>query len=402
MDLASAAYPADILVFADTQAPPQTAKAVATNAAAIHEEPLIMSVRRLDRTSVAREPDLRWPAGDERCGIWLESTQGPGFASRWLSALLIVLGCLSGTLVAGAEPARKVAVIGFLAPTSPPPRWLDAFRGGLREFGYVEGQNVRIEYQSANEPSDVPSLAERLVRLNVDVIVTWTTPAAVAVRQATRKIPIVAITGDPVRAGLVASLAHPGGNFTGLAILTSELEVKNLELLKEAVPSLSRVAVLWNPDNPVWSPALRELQAGAPALGIKLYPVAVRDPAELENALASAASQRAHGLLVVRDMLFVHHGKRIAELAAKSRLATIFGTRDSVDDGGLMSYGANMPEMLRRAANYVDKILNGAKPEELPVQQASTLELVVNLKTAKALGLTIPQSILLRADEVIK
>jgi putative ABC transport system substrate-binding protein len=287
-------------------------------------------------------------------------------------------------------------------PTSPPPGWLDGFRDGLRELGYVEGQNVRIEYETAREPSDVPSLAERLVRLNVDVIVTWTTPAAVAVRRATRKIPIVAITGDPVRAGLVASLARPGGNLTGLAILTSELEVKNLELLKEAVPSLSRVAVLWNPDNPVWTPAMRELQAAAPALGIKLYPVAARNPAELDSALASAVSQRAHGLLVVRDMLFIRHGKRIVKLAAKSRLATIFGTRDSVVDGGLMSYGANVPQMLRRAASYVDKILTGAKPGELPVQQATAIELVVNLKTARGLGITIPESILLHADEVIR
>ena len=352
MDPASGAHPTNTLAVAGTQAPVQIARAAAT--------------------------------------------------SRWLCALLIVLGCLSGTLLAAAEPARKMAVIGFLAPTSPPPGWLDAFRGGLRDLGYVEGQNLRIEYQSASEPSNVPGLAEKLVRLNVDVIVTWTTPAAVALRQATRKIPIVAITGDPVRAGLVASLARPGGNLTGLAILTSELEVKNLELLKEAVPSLSRVAVLWNPDNPVWSPAMRELKAAAPALGFKLYPVAARDPAELEKALASAVSQRARGLLVVRDMLFIHHGKRIVELAAKSRLATIFGTRDSVEDGGLMSYGANVPEMLRRAAIYVDKILNGANPGELPVQQATTLELVVNLKTAKALGLNIPQSILVRADELIR
>jgi putative ABC transport system substrate-binding protein len=295
-----------------------------------------------------------------------------------------------------------VALIGFLVPTSPPPGWLDGFRDGLRELGYVEGQNVRIEYETAREPSDVPGLAEGFVRLNVDVIVTWTTPAAVAVRQATRTIPIVAITGDPVRAGLVASLARPGGNLTGLAILTSELEVKNLELLKEAVPSLSHVAVLWNPDNPVWTPAMRELQVAAPALGIKLYPVAARDPAELDNALASAVSQHARGLLVVRDMLFVRHGKRIVELAAKSRLATIFGTRDAVVDGGLLSYGANVPQMLRRAASYVDKILNGAKPGELPVQQATAVELVVNLKTARGLGITIPESILLRADEVIR
>lgn len=313
-----------------------------------------------------------------------------------------LLACFPGTLFAGAEPARKVPVIGFLVPTSPPPGWLDGFRSELRGLGYVEGQNVHIEFQTARKPSDVPSLAERLVHLNADVIVTWTTPAALAVRQATRTIPIVAVTGDPVRAGLVASLARPGGNFTGLAILTSELEVKNLELLKEAVPSLSRVAVLWNPDNPVWSSAMRELQSAAPALGIQLYPVAARDPAELGNAIASAVSQHAHGLLVVREMFFIVHGKRIVDLAAKSRLATIFGTRDAVDEGGLMSYGANVPDMLRRAAIYVDKILNGAKPGELPVEQATTLELVINLKTAKALGLNIPESILLRADKVIR
>ena len=306
------------------------------------------------------------------------------------------------SLASGAQPPPKVAVIGFLAPTSPPPGWFEGFRRGLGALGYVEGQNIRIEYQVATEKSDIPILAEMLVRLNVDVIVTWTTPAALAVRQATRKIPIVAISGDPVGAGLAASLARPGGNLTGLAILTSDLEVKNLSLLKETVPSLSRVAVLWNPDNPVWSPALDALHAAAPALRVKLFPVAARNPSELEHALALAVSRRVRGLLVVRDRLFIQHQKSIVEFAANRRLATIFGVRDSVVEGGLMSYGTNLPDTFRHAAAYVDKILKGQKPAELPIEQATQFELVVNLKTAKLLGLTIPDPILLRADEVIR
>src|SRR5262249_53238123 len=195
---------------------------------------------------------------------------------------------------------------------------------------------------------------------------------------------------------------RPGGNFTGIAVLSADLEVKNLTLLKEAVPALSRVAVLWNPDNPAWLPLLSALQAAARPLRVTLYPVTERSVGEFVNALALAVSQRAGGLVVVRDMLFIQHQKPIVEFATKHRLATIFGVRDSVVDGGLMSYGANFPEMLRHAAVYVDKILKGRKPEELPVEQATQFELVVNLKTAKALGITVPQSILLRADEVIR
>ncbi len=348
-------------------------------------------------------PHLRsWSAWTERCGIGSAPSRGVGFSPSRRSMCVLALGCFLVSLPVDAQPTAKVAVIGFLLPASPPPGWLEGFRRGLGTFGYIEGQNVRIEYQIAGEQSEIPSLAERLVELNVDVIVTWTTPAALAVRQATHKIPIVAISGDPVSAGLVASLARPGGNLTGIAILTSDLEVKNLALLKEAVPALSRVAVLWNPRNPVWSPALTALHAAAPALRIKLFPIAARDPSELTDALALAVSQRARGLLVVRDQLFIQHQKSIVEFAANRRLATIFGVRDSVVEGGLMSYGTNLPDTLRHAAAYVDKILKGQKPGELPVEQATQFELVVNLKTAKALGLTIPETILLRADEVIK
>ena len=348
-------------------------------------------------------PHLRsWSAWNERCGIGSAPSRGVGFSPSRRSMCVLALGCFLVSLPVGAQPTAKVAVIGLLVPTSPPPGWLEGFRRGLGAFGYIEGQNVRIEYQVAGEQSDIPSLAERLVGLNVDVIVTWTTPAALAVRQATNKIPIVAISGDPVGSGLVASLARPGGNLTGIAILTSDLEVKNLALLKEAVPALSRVAVLWNPRNPVWSPALTALHAAAPALRVKLFPVAARDPGELKDALALAVSRRARGLLVVRDQLFIQHQKSIVEFAANRRLATIFGVRDSVVEGGLMSYGTNLPDMLRQAAAYVDKILKGQNPGELPVEQATQFELVVNLKTAKALGLTIPETILLRADEVIK
>lgn len=315
--------------------------------------------------------------------------------------LLLVLGCLLSETVAAAQPARKLAVIGFLVPAQPPPGWLEAFRRVLHERGYVEGRNIRIEYQIAGTAADLPTLAQGLARQPVDVIVTWTTPAALTVKQATRSIPIVAISGDPVGAGLVSSLARPGGNLTGLAIATSELEVKNLQLLKEAIPSLSAVGVLWNPDNPVWLPALRALEAEAPALGVKLYPVAARTPVELERGL-SALQGRSRALLVVRDMLFIEHRKQIVELAAQHRWATIFGTQDAVTDGGLMSYGANLPEMLGRAAVYVDRILEGAKPSELPVQQASTFDLVINQRTARQLGITLPEALLLRATQVIR
>jgi len=349
-----------------------------------------------------RSPSLQWwPAPNERYRIRSAPYRRVGF-SPWRSVCVLALGWFLVWPPASAQPTAKVAVIGFLLPTSPPPGWLDGFRSGLGALGYVEGQNVRIEYQVAAGQSDLPSLAERLVGLNVDVIVTWTTPAALAVRQATHKIPIVSISGDPVGSGLVTSLARPGGNLTGIAILTSDLEVKSLALLKEAVPTLSRVAVLWNPRNPVWSPALTALHAAAPALRVELFPVAARDPSELEDALALAVRRRARGLLVVRDQLFVQHQKSIVELAAKRRLATIFGVRESVVEGGLMSYGTNLPDILRHAATYVDKILKGQKPEELPIEQATQFELVVNLKTAKALGLTIPEPILLRADEVIR
>jgi putative ABC transport system substrate-binding protein len=210
------------------------------------------------------------------------------------------------------------------------------------------------------------------------------------------------ISGDPVRLGLVASLARPGGNLTGMAILTDELEIKNLELLREAVPTVSRIAVLWNPDNPVWDATLKGLQGAARTLGVKLQPLAVRDASEFESAFEAAAREGAGALLVVRENLFLVHRKRIVDLAAKRRLPAMYGQLEFMEVGGLMSYAANFPDMMRRTAGYVDKILKGAKPAELPVQQPTKFELVINMKIAKALGLTIPPSVLTRADEVIQ
>jgi len=254
----------------------------------------------------------------------------------------------------------------------------------------------------SSAPPENPALLADLVGRKVDVIVTWTTPALVAAKKATSTIPIVGISGDPVQTGLVASLARPGGNLTGLAILTDELELKNLQLLKEVVPEVTRVAVLWNPDNPVWATTLRRLQESAPVLGVKLQALAVRDLGDLQAAFAAATREKAGALLVVRDAIFAVHRQHIVNFVASHRLATIYGGKPFIEIGGLIVYAANFLDMLRRAGGYVDKILKGAKPGDLPIEQATKFELVINLKTAKALGLTIPPSLLLRADQIIE
>ena len=305
-----------------------------------------------------------------------------------------------------AQAPAKVHRIGFLSPRSPTdnPHLLEAFRQGLRELGYVEGQNIAIEYRfGEGRPERLPALAADLVRLKVDVIVTGAPPAPEAAKQATSTIPIVfAVTGDPVAQGLVASLARPGGNITGLANLAQEVVGKQLELLKEVAPKVSRVAVLQNPSNHAHPFVLRQAEGAARALGLQLHIVQARTPAAIDAAFAAMRSQRAGGVLVLRDSLFSAQRTQIAALAAKSRLPAVYGLREEAEAGGLMAYGANVPLMYRRAATYVDKILKGAKPADLPVEQPTKFELVVNLKTAKALGLTIPQSILVRADEVFR
>jgi putative tryptophan/tyrosine transport system substrate-binding protein len=322
----------------------------------------------------------------------------------WLIGFAAVVILAPMPLVAEAEQAAKVYRIGFLqaAPNTPTHNYTEAFRQGLHDHGYVEGQNIVIEHRLSETPNDNSALLADLLGRKIDILVTWTTPALVAAKKATSTIPIVGISGDPVETGLVASLARPGGNLTGLGIVADELELKNLQLLKEAFPRVTRVAVLWNPDNPVWRPALKRLQAAAPRLGVTIQPLSVRDLRELEAAFAAATKEKAGALLVFREQIFTLHRQQIVNFVTRHRLPAIYGGPPFVEVGGLIVYAANFVDMLRRTGSYVDKILKGAKPAELPIEQPRKFELVINLKTAKALGLTIPQSILLRADQVIE
>ncbi len=321
---------------------------------------------------------------------------------------VIAGGLLAAPVAAEAQPAGKVYRVGYLAAgsrsDSQSQRSLDAFRQGLRELGYVEGQSIAIEYRWAEWKYErLPDLAAELVRLKVDVIVTGIVPAIQAAKQATRTIPIVmAVVVDPVATGLVASLARPGGNITGLSMIAPELVGKQLELLREVVPKVSRVAILWNPANPGNAPQLQEAEVAARRLGVWPRPLEAQGPNEIDSAFAAMTRERAGALLVLVDSMLLSQRERIADLAAKSRLPAVYGLRAHAEVGGLMAYAANALDMYRRAAIFVDKILKGAKPADLPVEQPTKFELVINLKTAKALGLKIPQSLLLRADEVIQ
>ncbi len=324
-------------------------------------------------------------------------------ARRAALAAALALGLLAAPLAAPAQqPPGKTARIGLLGDV---PSFLDeAFRQGLRELGYVQGQNITIEYRSADWKYErLPGLAAELVRLKVDVIVAASPPATEAAKQATSTIPIVfTVSGDPVAEGFVASLARPGGNLTGLATISPELVGKQLEMLKEVAPKVSRVAVLQNPNQQGHLRAVRQAEDAARALGVQLQVLKARTPSEIEAAFAAMSSQRAGGVLVLRDAVFRAHRAQIVALAAKSRLPAVYGLREEAEAGGLMAYGASVPQMFRRAATYVDKILKGAKPADLPVEQPTKFELVINLKTAKALGLTIPPSLLGQADQVIQ
>ncbi len=324
---------------------------------------------------------------------------------RTVLTVVFALASLAPPPAADAQPAR-VARIGFLGYVSPSatPHLVEAFRRGLRDLGYVEGQNVAIEFRWAEGRLErLPDLAAELVRLKVDVIVAQGTPGPLAAKQATRTIPIVmAAAGDPVGAGLVASLARPGGNVTGLSLQVPELGGKRLQLLQEVVPGVSRVAVLWNAANPYPALVVRETELAARTLGVQLQSLEVRGPDDFETAFQAATRGHAGALITVDDPLTVNQRARIVDFAGKSRLPAMYGVREFVDAGGLMAYGAHVPDMWRRAATYVDKILKGAKPADLPVEQPTRFELVVNMKTAKALGLTIPQSVLIRADQVIQ
>jgi len=312
---------------------------------------------------------------------------------------------LAAPLAAGAQQAGKVYRIGFLWDT--PAVWphaLEAFRQGLRDLGWVEGKNVAIEYRWAEGRFDrLPGLVEELVRLKVDVIVAPTSIYAGAAKRATSTIPIVfASHADPIGTGHVASLARPGGNITGLTVLMSETMAKSLELLKGAIPGLTRVAVIWDPATPSHKPGLKAVEAAGQALGLRLQTLAVRSATEFDSAFSAIVQERAGAVLVLSTPLFMGGAKRLAELALTHKLPTMFGPREHVEAGGLLSYSPDRADLYRRAAAYVDKILKGANPADLPVQQATKFELVINLKTAKALGLTIPQSLLVRADEVIQ
>jgi putative tryptophan/tyrosine transport system substrate-binding protein len=322
---------------------------------------------------------------------------------------LIATGALLATpLAAEAQQAAKVARIGYLSLTNPAvnPQLQEAFLQGLRDLGYVEGRNLVIEYRDAEGKSDrFPALAAELIALKVDVLVAANSVAALPAKQATRTIPIVfTVVPDAVGSGLVTSLARPGGNVTGLSNLTP-LVGKRLELLKQAVPWLSRVGVLWQPGaygERTEQEMLKEAEVAARALGMRLQIVEARDPTDFDSAFSDMASARAGALTVLTSGMFFTERRRIVTLAAKNRLPAVYPWREAIDAGGLMSYGANIAALYRRAATYVDKILKGAKPADLPVEQPTKFELVINLKTAKALGLTIPQSVLGRADEVIQ
>ncbi len=316
----------------------------------------------------------------------------------------LALSIVTPSLSYGAQQPAKVHRIGFLRGTSPEASHLEAFRQGLREVGYIEGQNIVIEQRYWHGVLDrLPGLVAELVRVKVDVIVVGGTPDAIAAKAATTTIPIVfTLAGDPVGSGLVASLARPGGNVTGLSNLQDELGGKQLQLLKEAVPRVSRVAVLYNPVNPAAAPILQGAQAAARALAVQLQVLEVRNPNELASAFSAIARGRAGALLTLADAIFLTNRGRLLELAAKSRLPAMFFERGFVDAGGLMSYGPNIPAQFRRAATYVDKILKGAKPADSPVEQPTRFDLAINMKIAKALGLTFPPSILVQATEVIE
>ncbi|HEX9901083.1 MAG TPA: ABC transporter substrate-binding protein [Candidatus Methylomirabilis sp.] len=326
-------------------------------------------------------------------------------SARRILVVILTLGILATPVPTEAQQSAKVPRIGWLSIASRTPavsHLIEAFWQGLRELGYVEGQNIAIEYRFAEgRPERLPEFAAQLVALKVDIIVTPNPAGTQAAREATRTIPIVILgVADPVGSGLVASLSRPGGNITGLT--SPVMWGKRLELLKETVPKASRVAVLRNPTNPETADMSRDVGGAARALGVQLQVLDVRVPIELDSAFARMTRDRAGALLVTGDTLFTLHREQIAVLAIKRRLPAISWAREFAEAGLLMAYGRSLPYEFRRAATYVDKILKGAKPADLPVEQPTKFELVINLKTAKALGLTIPQSVLIRADQVIQ
>ena len=322
----------------------------------------------------------------------------------------IVLGLCTllaalGVSVHAQQPA-KIPRIGFLlaVPASTIPTRIEAFRHGLRELGYLEGENIAIEWRSTEGKADrLPTLAAELVRLKVEVIVSGGPPPTRFLKQATGTIPIVmGYDDDPVGSGFVASLSHPGGNITGLSNMAPEISGKQLELLKEIVPKLSRVAVLGNTSQPVYSQALREINLAADVFRVHIQSLEIRDSKDIATAFQAARKERADAVLVVTTPVLTSQRSQWIDLAMKSRLPTIFGRPEYVEDGGLVFYGVSYTDLFRRAAAYVDKILKGAKPADLPVEQPTKFEFIINLKAAKQIGLTIPPNVLARADRVIR
>ena len=319
-----------------------------------------------------------------------------------LFTTLLVVALVSGVVVAEAQQRTKLPRIGVLLPTPTGVKtYLVSFRQGLEELGYIEGRNIVIEYRIADgKPDQYPGLAAELVNLKVDLIVTGSTPATQAVKNATKTVPIIMAAADPLGAGLVTSLAQPGGNITGLSMRSSEFIGKRLELLKEVVPRVHRVGILWNPLNASNAVSLKESQVVAQAMGLKLQSIEVQDPSDFNNGFGALTKGRTDAFTVLRDPFIMVHYKRIVELVAKSRLPAVYEGKEFVLAGGLMSYGASLENLFRRAATYVDKILKGANPGELPVEQPMQAEFIINLKAAKEIGLTIPPEKLILADKV--
>lgn len=319
---------------------------------------------------------------------------------------LFAAGALLVAPLAGeAQQPGKVPRVGYLMFQSPAAAgfFIEAFRQGLRDLGYVEGKNIVVEYRFAGGSSDrAAEMAAELVRLKVDLIVAAATPAAHAAKNATRTIPIVITSADPVGTGLVASLARPGGNITGLSMMLPDIAGKRLELLREVLPDVTRVAVLAHGADPYHRRFLDETQLASQKIGIQIQPVVVKGPEEFEGAFSAMIKERAAALVVHPIFTVTGHSRRIVDLAEKNRLPTVSDFREFTDAGALLSYGPNRREAARRSATYVDKILKGAKVADLPLEQPTKFELIINLKAAKALGLAIPQSMLLRADEVIQ
>ena len=325
--------------------------------------------------------------------------------SRRTFLATVLGGSLAAPLATRAQRAGKVYRIGFVWDT--PAVWphaLEAFRQGLRELGWIEGQNIVIEYRWTEGHFDrLAGFMAELVRLKVDLIVAPTSIYTGAAKQATSTIPIVFVShADPIGSGHVVSLARPGANATGLTIIMSETMTKSLELLQATIPGLTRVAVIWDPATPSHAPGLKAIEAAGGTLGLRLQTLAVRSAAELDGAFSAIVREGAGAALVLSTPLFIGEAQQLAKLALTYKVPTMFGPREHVEAGGLLSYGPDRSDLYRRAAGYVDKILKGANPADLPVQQATKFEFVINLTTARTLGLTIPQSVLVRADEVLQ